>query len=241
MEGLDNLLASQLEGRGLAFVLVIAFLLGLRHAADPDHLVAVSTLVASVGERRGRVGARLGAAWGLGHAVTLVALGFPVVLVHAAVHGGVQRAAEALVGAIIVVLAIRLLRAWRRGAFHAHVHEHEGERHAHVHAHVQDNGHVHEHRVRTAPQAFGIGLVHGAAGSGGVAILLLASLPSRTVAAAALAVLAAGTALSMTILSAGLGSALGTTRALGALRVAVPVLGIVALAFGGLYTIAAFA
>jgi ABC-type nickel/cobalt efflux system permease component RcnA len=238
VERVDQLLSSAAEGRGLGVVLVLAFLLGLRHAADPDHLVAVSTLVATTRDGGSRLAARMGAAWGLGHAVTLLVFGLPVVLFSAALPEPVQRAAEALIGAVIVALALRLLAAWRRGAFHFHEHEHEADRHSHVHSHLEHGAHAHAHPVRSARQAFALGTVHGLAGSAGITILLLASVPPGT-AALALGVLAGGTAVSMTLLSTALGSALGRSDARRVLARGVPVLGSAALLFGAWYAVAA--
>ena len=232
MERLDELPAALADGRGLLAVLVLAFALGLRHAADPDHLVAVSTLVASKRAGGARSAALLGGAWAAAHGVTLLAFGLPVVLF--------QRAAEALVGAIIVVLGLRLLLASRRGAFHIHAHEHGAVAHVHVHSHRDDVAHAHAHAIRGPGQSFTLGLVHGLAGSAGVTLLLLASLP-RGEAGAALAVLALGTAASMTMLTAGLGSLLGSPRARGTLARTVPVLGSAAVLFGTWYAAAAVA
>ena len=75
MFGLDDYLASYTDGAGIWIVLLVAVLLGLRHATDPDHVAAVTTLVAGSRERTTRRAAELGAAWGLGHAVTLFAFG----------------------------------------------------------------------------------------------------------------------------------------------------------------------
>jgi ABC-type nickel/cobalt efflux system permease component RcnA len=238
---MDGLIAGQADGRGLAVVLAVALLLGLRHATDPDHLVAVSTLVATVREGQARVAGWLGAAWGAGHAVTLVGFGVPVVLFHAWIPGLVEKVAETLIGAIIVVLALRVLRAWRRGAFHAHVHEHGGERHVHVHAHAESRGHGHAHTVRTRRQAFAIGTVHGLAGSGAVTVLLLAAVPDRLAAALALTFLAGGAAVSMVALSCGLGWVLGTAWARRSLAAVVPALGLAAAAFGAWYAGASLA
>ena len=82
MFGLDDFLASYSDGATLALVVAVAVLLGLRHATDPDHLAAVTTLIAST-ERRARDAARLGLAWGAGHALTLFVLGVPIVLYRA--------------------------------------------------------------------------------------------------------------------------------------------------------------
>jgi ABC-type nickel/cobalt efflux system permease component RcnA len=221
--------------------LLLALALGLRHALDPDHLMAVSTLVAGSDENGTRSAGRLGTIWGTGHALAIAVLGLPVVLVHAVLPEVVQRAAETGIGVIIVVLAVRLLRRWRRGAFHVHVHEHDGERHVHVHAHREARGHAHEHiRPRTPLQAFLIGVTHGVGGSAAVALLLLASVSGRAWATAALLIFAAGTALSMGILSASFGWLLSRGPLRQRFRLAVVPLGVVGLAFGALYAVAAW-
>src|SRR2546421_12541418 len=128
MFGLDHRIASFSDGTTLVVVLVVAIVLGLRHASDPDHLAAVSTLVASGRERAARRAARLGLAWGLGHAASLFAFGLPVVLYRAYLPEPVQAAAETAVGFVIVALALALLVRWRRGAFHDHEHLHAARR-----------------------------------------------------------------------------------------------------------------
>src|SRR3954468_12951175 len=122
MFGLDDSIAGFSDGTTLLIVVVVAILLGLRHASDPDHLAAVTTLVAGGRERSSRVAARLGAAWGLGHAATLFAFGVPIVLYESYLPGALQQGAEAFVGVLIVSLAVWLLVRWRRGIFHVHLH-----------------------------------------------------------------------------------------------------------------------
>jgi ABC-type nickel/cobalt efflux system permease component RcnA len=239
MFGLDELLGGLARGHGAAAVVVIAFVLGLRHAADPDHLVAVSTLVAGTREPAVRTAARLGAAWGLGHAMTMLAFGIPVVVLRTFLPHVVEQTAEVLIGAIIVLLAVRLLIKWRQGAFHVHVHDHDGDRHAHVHAHAHDVSHGHGHAVRSPAQAFSIGLVHGLAGSGGVAVLIVAAVPERRLAILALVLLALGTAVSMTALSALVGRVFGVAAYRRAFGAALPGLGAAACVFGLWYAAAA--
>ena len=98
-------------------MILVAVLLGLRHATDPDHIAAVSTLVASGRERATGAAARLGLWWGLGHAVTLVVFGIPILVAERYLPENVQRGAESAVAALIVFLAVRLLVRWRHGAF----------------------------------------------------------------------------------------------------------------------------
>jgi len=207
MFGLDHALAGLSGGATLLVVLAVSLLLGLRHATDPDHLAAVTTLTAA-GSTPGRGAGKLGFAWGTGHATALLVLGLPIVLWRAYLPGGVQQGAEVTVGLLIVGLALWLLARWHSGALGGRA------------------------KVRSRPAAYAIGLVHGAGGSAGVGILLLAAIPGRATALAALAVFAAGTCLSMTLLSAGFGHVLDSRRALQL----APCLGAVSLLFGAWYT-----
>jgi hypothetical protein len=210
--GLDDTIASYSDGAGLLLVAVTGILLGLRHATDPDHLAAMTTLAPSeLGARRA---ARLGLAWGTGHALTLFAFGLPIVLFNAFLPDRLQQVAETTVGVMIVALAVWLLVRWRRGEFGTS---------------------SHSHNVRTPLQAFVVGLVHGVGGSAGVGLLLIATIESHAYAVVALALLAAFTAVSMTILTTGFGSALARTPIS---RIA-PVLGIGGLAFGVWYALGA--
>jgi ABC-type nickel/cobalt efflux system permease component RcnA len=230
-----------MDSPNLLIPLLLALALGLRHALDPDHLMAVTTLVAGSDENGTRRAAKLGTTWGAGHALAIVVLGLPVVLFHAMLPEPVQRSAETAIGVIIVLLAARLLARWRRGVFHIHVHEHGGGSHVHVHTHKATAGHEHEHvRARTPLQAFLIGVTHGVGGSAAVALLLLASVTSRPWAAAALFVFAAGTAVSMGALSATFGWMVGRRPVRERFRLAVVPLGVAGLGFGSLYAAAAW-
>ena len=232
MFGLDDYLASFSDGTTLVLVIAVAILLGLRHATDPDHLAAVTTLLAST-ERRARDAAKLGLAWGAGHALTLFALGVPIVLYRAYLPEAVQRAAETAIGFLIAGLAVWLLVRWRRGAFHAHPHDHGDRSHAHLHSHSTS---PHEHaRSRTPLGAFAVGLLHGVGGSAGVGILLVSTIDRTALAIGALGILAAFTAVSMTLLTTGFGLTLGR-RSLGRLA---PALGVASLAFGLWYALGA--
>ena len=216
MVGLDERIATLDGGHGLLVVAAVAVLIGLRHATDPDHLTAVSTLIASDDDRGARRAGRLGLSWGLGHATTLFAFGLPVVLLRSYLPGAVQRGAEVAVGVLIMALALRLLLRWRKGRFHAHSHRHGDVEHRHLHPHAAAPGHSHDHvrdqsRLGRSPlQAYGIGLVHGVGGSAGVGVLLLASLPDHRQGVAGLALFALFTAVSMAIASSAFG--LGLTR-----------------------------
>jgi ABC-type nickel/cobalt efflux system permease component RcnA len=245
-----------LWGDGPLPALGVALLLGLRHASDPDHVTAVATLALSPGRRGTRSAAALGLAWGLGHAVTLVLLGLPVVLAGVRLPAALQRAAELGVGVVIVVLAARLLARWRRGELHVHPHAHGALRHAHPHVHVHEAAHAaghaheatrhdhgaHDHRHRRSPlAAFGVGLIHGIGGSAAAGVLLLASSGSREAAALALALFALGTAAAMTAASAAMGLALARGPLARRIEQLAPAFGVAGVAFGAWYAFAALA
>lgn len=221
MLGLDDRIAGFSHGGSLWIVVAVAILLGLRHATDPDHLAAVTALVASGKELTARRAGELGLAWGVGHATTLFAFGLPIVLLNGYLPDTVQRGAETAVALIVVYLAIRLLLRWRRGAFRFHAHPTA-------------------HRARTRAGAFAIGLAHGMGGSAGVGVLLLASINSPMLAIGALALLAVFTAVSMTLLSTGLGSLLAAEPMQAAFGAVAPALGGASLAFGLWYATAAW-
>jgi cytochrome c biogenesis protein CcdA len=220
MFGLDERIASFSNGTTLVIVVGVSILLGLRHASDPDHLAAVTTMIASGRDRAVHRAARLGFSWGLGHATSLFAFGLPVVLYSAYLPEIVQQAAETSVGFMIVLLSLLLLSRWRRG-----VYAHRGR---------------HTHRpARTGLQAFGIGLVHGMGGTAGVGLLLLATIQSRALAVVALGIFATCTALSMAALSTGFGLALASAPARRSFQLLAPALGMASLAFGVWYALGA--
>ena len=244
MSAIDGWLEGFLHGEiGVGVILLISMLLGLRHASDPDHLAAVTTLIASEEERHQvRKAGIMGFLWGLGHGTTLVLVGLPLVLLNQYLPEVVGKIAEVAIGGIIVLLAVRLLVRWRRGLYHVHVHAHEGgEAHRHVHSHAEDGSHGHVHRVpkRTPISSYGVGLVHGIGGSGGLTLLLISTISNKVQATGALLLFAAGTAVSMALLSTAFGLLIaGGPIARNFERVA-PVLGILSMAFGVWYALGA--
>jgi high-affinity nickel permease len=238
--GLDGSLAHLSDGVTVLVVIGVAILLGLRHATDPDHLAAVTTLIASGSDRTRRLAARLGLAWGLGHATSLFAFGLPIVLFKAYLPERVEQGAEAAVGVLIVALAVWLLIRWRRGVFHVHPHEHGAVEHAHAHSHQRrDHAHGHTVRARSPLQAYAIGLLHGIGGSAGVGVLLLAGIHSRPLAVAALGLFAVFTAVSMALLSTGFGLTLSSARARRSFHRLAPAFGAASLLFGVWYALGA--
>lgn len=228
--------------------LIIALILGLRHAVDPDHLAAVSTLLLNQRQSRVRRAALLGLAWGVGHATTLFLFGLPVVLFSRFLPEPVQRGAEVMIGGFIVILAVRLLNRWRRGYFHIHPHRHGSLLHVHAHHHDASHRpaemveHSHEHGNaldRTPAASFGIGLVHGIGGSAGAGILLIGMASGTGAGILALVVFATATAVSMSLLSVAIAYILGQGPLRRRFPELVPVLGCAGVIFGVWYSLGA--
>jgi high-affinity nickel-transport protein len=214
-EAVDDSLTSFMSGAPPALALIAAFLLGIRHASDPDHLVAVTSLVST---RDGdiRSGVSLGAWWGLGHSATLLAVGTPLIMLSASMPGWLEGAAEKVVGLIILLLAGRILWRWVRGAY--------GGRPAQPAP------------GRTALQSFGIGVVHGLGGTAAVVLLLIAAMPDPIWAAAALAVFAPMSIASMAACTGLYAWVLTRPAVAPVYRTAlIPALGCFGLVFGGWY------
>jgi ABC-type nickel/cobalt efflux system permease component RcnA len=222
----------------------VAILLGLRHATDPDHLTAVSTLIIGEGHPGVRRAGRLGLAWGIGHASALIVFGLPIVLFRSYLPEPVQQAAEVAVGLVIMGLALRLLIRWRHGHLDAHAHGHARGEHCYLHtqAHIGESEHDHEHEAyvgRSPRQAFAIGLIHGTGGSAGVGVLLLAAIPNHLEGVTALVLFASCTAVSMALASTTFGYAITRGAVLKRFYRVAPLLGSLSLAFGAWYTLGA--
>lgn len=227
MESIDHYLEG-LAGSGapLWLTVLVAALLGLRHATDPDHLAAISTLVAH--KRAGTKQAMLvGRAWGLGHGLSMVLFGLPVVLFSAALPNTVYKMAEAAVGVIIIYFAVKLAGQVLSGAFHIH-----GHRHPHDHEGVFDG-------AATRRRSFGVGMVHGLGGSYAAALLVLASFHSTGEAAVGLLLFSAMAVASMMMVTGAFAAMLSHHRLMHLVNWVLGPLALVSFLFGLTYLHAA--
>ncbi|MFA0731114.1 MAG: hypothetical protein LKKZDAJK_002296 [Candidatus Fervidibacter sp.] len=186
---------------GLGFWL-LGLAMGLRHALDPDHLVAVSVMVAESGSFR--PAARVGAIWGIGHTLMLLLFGVPLLLLRMKLPERVQASFEGLVGLVLIVLGgTTLWRLWRRRV-HLHWHDHDGIRHLHFHEHdttphEHPHAHHHEHpHWSTGWRPLFIGMVHGLAGSGAAAVMVMTTASSLLSGILYLAIFGIGSIAGMT-------------------------------------------
>jgi len=176
-------------------------LLGMRHALEPDHLAAVSTLVTA--ERSSAKAALLGACWGLGHTGSLIVVGTILVLLRAEMPGRVANGFEFLVALMLIGLGLRAISLTARpaAARSAHLHPHGPL----VHAHSGIASHVHVGTWMLAQRPLLIGAMHGLAGSGALTALVVAALPSPAARITYMALFGMGSTVGMTALTGLLG------------------------------------
>lgn len=223
-------------------ILILGFLLGMRHAMESDHVAAVATLVA----RRLPFSQTVmqGAVWGLGHALTLFVAFSLVLFLDAMVPASFAAGLEALVGIMLIVLGIDVLVRLYRERIHFHAHRHgDGTVHLHAHSHKDEprrehdpHHHEHEHPRGFPVRALCVGMVHGLAGSAALILLTLDSTMSPATGLAYVALFGLGATAGMAFLSAAIAvplrwSARGMTRLHHALQVAV---GCATITIGGL-------
>jgi hypothetical protein len=176
-------------------------LLGMRHALEPDHLAAVSTLV--TGERNSVKAALLGVCWGLGHTFSLIVVGTALVIMRAEMPPRVADGFELCVALMLIALGLRAiyLAARQGGAGPAHVHHHGHT----VHEHHGAPAHIHIGTWTLARRPLIVGAVHGLAGSGALTALVVATLPSTAARITYMVVFGLGSTLGMAALSGLLG------------------------------------
>ncbi|MBZ5558313.1 MAG: hypothetical protein LAO77_13665 [Acidobacteriia bacterium] len=176
-------------------------LLGMRHALEPDHLAAVSTLVAD--ERSSAKAALLGVCWGLGHTLTLVIVGAALVVLRAEMPARAADGFEFCVALMLIGLGLRAIylaaRQGPAGPVHVHHHGHV------VHEHRGAPAHIHIGAWTLARRPLLVGAVHGLAGSGALTALVLTTLPSAAARLSYIALFGLGSTLGMAALSGLLG------------------------------------
>jgi high-affinity nickel-transport protein len=235
--------------------MVLGFFLGMRHATDPDHVIAVTTIVA---RERTRFGATaIGAAWGLGHTLTILLVGGGMILFGWVIPPRIGLSMEFSVGVMLIILGLMNLSGVMRRIGeskavpkpgHAHAHSHGDYVHTHAHTHTPE---THPHKPERTPLSwldrhFGnlsayqlarplvVGIVHGLAGSAAVALLVLTTIRNPAWAIWYLLVFGFGTIAGMMVMTSVIAVPFAraghhSARLSGQLRIAS---GVLSLAFG---------
>lgn len=156
-------------------LLILGFLLGMRHATEADHLAAMATIASRSNDFRST--ALQGAAWGIGHTVTLLIFGGVALLIGGMIPDNYAHLLEFAVGLMLVGLGVDVLRQLFRKRIHFHEHSHnDGVRHFHAHTHEtatghDENTHNHRHEKYLPRRALFVGLMHGMAGSAALIVI----------------------------------------------------------------------
>ncbi len=221
----------------LLSIIALGFFLGMRHATDPDHVVAVATIVSR--QRDVSRAALIGAFWGLGHTVTILVVGTCIILFNIVIPARIGLSMELSVGLMLIILGVLNVLSFLRavpgasldgqrdssdthGHVHSHVHSHGDYLHTHHHSHDSD---AHPHNPHETPLAaldrrlaqfrfyqhlrpLAVGIVHGLAGSAAVALLVLATIRNTRWAIVYLLVFGVGTIAGMMVITMSLASTL---------------------------------
>lgn len=245
---------------GIFSIMAVGFFLGMRHATDPDHVIAVSTIVSR--QPKLARAALIGAFWGLGHTVTIFVVGTAIILFNLTIPARVGLSMELSVGVMLIVLGVAnvvsFFRSLPRGPLHeptestvhSHHHSHGDYIHRHPHTHEPE---VHPHAADKTPVAvldrvlgrsslyqhirpLAIGIVHGLAGSAAVALLVLATIRNPQWAITYLLVFGVGTIAGMMVITMSLASAIKVVgaRSQSMSRSLAMASGLLSLAFGAL-------
>ena len=196
----------QLAELGLLAALVLGILLGSKHSLDPDHVVAVSTIVSEY--KNPLRSFWVGISWGLGHTTTLLIIGVVIIALRLTIPERMALLFEFAVGVMLVGLGIQVIYSFRKKKVHQHAHGHEEEAHHHFHSHSKSPEHVPEHhnthgigKPFLRRKSYVIGLVHGLAGSAALMLLVLASIESPIAGLAYILLFGLGSVLSMGIMT----------------------------------------
>jgi len=214
---------------GLLSIVALGFFLGMRHATDPDHVIAVTTIVSRY--KKISHAALIGAFWGVGHTLTILLVGSGIILFGWVIPTRIGLSMEFSVGLMLILLGVLNLTGmlqWITNTFspaggisgtaHSHPHSHGDYIHTHPHQHEPE---AHPHGSEQTPLSwfdrhFGrlglyqivrplfVGLVHGLAGSAAVALLVLTTIRNPKWAVAYLLVFGVGTIAGMMLITGAL-------------------------------------
>jgi len=232
-------------------ILSLGFVLGLKHALDADHLIAVATIVS---DRKGWLSSSIvGIIWGIGHTLALLLIGLLVIAMQLEIPERVTQFLEFGVAAMLIVLGVNVLwKLYKGELLHLHLHKHHGHKHIHPHIHSFTTNHEHNEseqnhhaarrswldrlfkHVNEQKRSMLIGMIHGVAGSAGLMLIILATISSRKLGLLYIAVFGIGSIGGMMLMSTliGLPFVLTSGKSLTLNKLVRAIAGITSLAFG---------
>ena len=184
---------------GVLAILALGFVLGMRHALDADHIVAVSTIVS---KNKSILSALIiGAFWGVGHTLTLFLVGTVILIMQITIPDRIALLLEMTVGVMLVFLGGMVAASLIKERMDYHLHQHDGKSHLHLHKHTLVEPHLHQHAIRRGYRSMAVGMVHGLAGSAALMLLVVANIRSVMEGLLYIVVFGFGSVLGMMIVS----------------------------------------
>jgi sulfite exporter TauE/SafE len=179
----------------------LGLILGIKHALDADHVIAISTIVSEHANLKWA--SLIGAFWGLGHTLTLFVVGLLVIGLRLTISARVALGLEFLVALMLIFLGASILwRSFEAEQLHLHAHAHNPKTHAHFHLHGNKEGdHSHSHPFISMRKPFFVGMVHGLAGSAALMLLVLTTIPAPFAGLAYILIFGLGSVGGMLVLS----------------------------------------
>ncbi len=187
-------------------LLILGFLIGMRHAIEADHVAAVATLVSTSKSTKQSIWH--GVAWGAGHTLTLFLFGSVVIMFNGTLSESTASWLEFSVGILLVLLGLDVIRRLYKERIHFHLHQHENQpAHFHAHSHCSHSthnkeAHQHSHSRPSFPlRALFVGLIHGMAGASALILLTVSKIDSPVTAMIYIAMFGIGSMAGMAVLS----------------------------------------
>lgn len=202
----------------LISILSLSFLLGMRHATDPDHIVAITTVIAK--QKKGILNtALIGALWGIGHSITVTLVAIPVIIYSLVIPPSLEQIMELIVGLMLIILGFlnlsgisaKMQNKLTAVTIHTHPHQNDkGRKHSHLHLHAVGSltESLHHLGLFQTIRPVVIGLVHGLAGSAAIALLILSTINNTVLSIFYLFVFHIGIITGMMILTLGIGASI---------------------------------
>jgi len=193
-------------------ILLLGFLIGMRHSLEADHVAVVASLVSRSNSVKNAI--RQGTVWGLGHMLTIMLFGSVVLFLDTVIPEHLAQGLEFIVGLMLIFLGADVIRHMVKQRIHFHPHRHaDGTAHFHAHAHPESEGrhhnpaaHRHEHPKAFPFRALYVGLMHGMAGSAVLILLTLKSVDSAATGVLYILLFSIGSLVGMATLSVAMGS-----------------------------------
>ena len=215
-------------------ILAFGFVLGIKHAIEPDHVIAVSTI--AIQSKKLLRSTLAGVFWGIGHTATLFIIGIILILVKGEISGRWAMSLELLVGVMLIYLGVTSILSFKNIHIHQHKHDEEVHKHIHSHRYQGSHEHIHQHSYTSYVKPMVIGLIHGLAGSAAMVLLTMSTVKTVWEGALYILIFGVGTIVGMLFFTTIIGIPFVlSAKKVGINKIFSQITGIISTAFGIYY------